>query len=68
MVKKRANFPATVDSSIFNKIVRPSVTGDIVVQLEFSAKNAFGVEGKYNAECSFYEHNRTADIKITEIK
>ena len=63
MIKQQANIPSTVDTSIFGRKIWQSPTGDIIVAQSFTAKNAFGVEAKLNAECSFGNKNT---ITITE--
>lgn len=63
-IKSKANYPSTVDTSIFNRSIRPSSTGGILVYMEFSAKNGFGLEQKLIAECSW--DNGKSDIKIYE--
>lgn len=63
-IKSQANYPSTVDTSIFNRSIRPSSTGGVLVYMEFSAKNGFGLEQKLIAECSW--NNGKSDIKIYE--
>ncbi|GAB1668159.1 hypothetical protein Mh1961_13790 [Mannheimia haemolytica] len=64
-IKARANFPATVDSSVFDRQIGPSTTGGVIVMMKFSARNAFGVEENFIAQCDYYENK--SDIRISKI-
>lgn len=66
-IKSSVNFPSTVDSSIFDRRIGPSVTGGIIVMMKFSAKNAFGVEENFIAQCDYYDNGKS-DIRISKVQ
>lgn len=64
-VRKSAQFPSSVDFSLFGQAVNTSQgTGETWVELEFEAKNGMGAMLPYKANCSFPLHGEPT-INIT---
>jgi hypothetical protein len=65
-VKKRLNFPGTMDRSWFTSNVRQApTTGNWVAEFEFTAKNAFGAELPAKARC-VVEPDGKLEVTINE--
>lgn len=61
-VKARANHPSTVDSSIFGRNIKATPTGGVFVYMDFTAKNSFGLEEEFNAQCTWNEGKMSIEI------
>ncbi len=65
-IKQKATFPSTVDIHYFlgSAVNTVTITGAVIVHLNFDAKNAFGLELPYTARCTFRPGEKTGTIHI----
>lgn len=61
-IKSRANHPSTVETSIFGRTIGSTSTGGILVRMDFTAKNSFGLEEKFTAACSWNDDKSEINI------
>ncbi len=52
-IKAQLNHPSTFDSGILSQSVYRAPTGNMVVTVDFKAKNGFGLEKKMTARCVY---------------
>ncbi|AXN95898.1 hypothetical protein [Pasteurella multocida] len=61
-IKSRANHPSTVETSIFGRAIGSTPTGGVLVRMDFTAKNSFGLEEKFTAACSWDDDKSEINI------
>ena len=67
LIKRNANYPSTVGVNLYNVGFRKFETlGNVQVSMNFKAKNAFGLELKYKANCLFNPGDPNGEITIYE--
>ena len=67
LIKRSATYPSTVEINFFDTGFRKyEALGNVEVSMKFKAKNAYNLELKFRATCTFQPQNPNGEIVIKE--